>query len=182
MPMAAPAVQIEVDPHTGGWSTDGMPMLYVPRHFLMGLIRVVREALGEDAAQRHFDASCAAAAYRWCELEAGRTGLTGIAVFHHYMSRLSERGWGRFDGSGIDPATGTGRVVLRDSSFVADAGPTGRKECRFCAAWAPGALAWVSDTEQRGWRLAGHEARCAAEGFPHCELAVDATQTGADPC
>ena len=170
--MAAPAVPIEVDPVTGAWTTAGMPMLYLPRHFLMGLIRTVHEALGEAEAGRRFHASTADAAYRWCAMEAARTGLSGLDVFHHYMARLSERGWGLFDGHGIDPRTGAGLVVLRHSSFAADTGPTGRKACGFCAGWAPGALAWVSDTGGLGWRLTGHEARCAAEGFPHCELVV----------
>jgi len=172
--MAAPSVQITVDPETGAWTTDGMPMLYVPRHFLMGLLRTVREALGEEAAQRQFYRSCHDAAYRWCEMEARRTGLAGMAVFHHYMRRLSERGWGRFDGSAIDPATGTGHVVLLHSAFVADAGPAGGKACGFCAGWAPGGLAWVAASEGRGWRLAGRERQCAAEGFARCEFAVEA--------
>lgn len=171
--MADPAVRIDVDPATGAWTTDGMPMLYVPRHFLMGLIRTVRDALGEDAAMRQFHQSSAQAAYRWCAMESAATGLAGLDVFHHYMRRLSQRGWGLFDGRGIDPRTGTGIVTLRHSSFVAEAGQTGAKTCGFCAGWAPGALAWVSDTQSLGWRLAGREARCAAEGFAHCELAVE---------
>jgi hypothetical protein len=171
--MAAPAVAINVDPETGAWTTDGMAMLYVPRHFLMGLIRTVLEALGEEAAERHFYLSCADSAYRWCEMEALQTGLTGIGVFHRYMLRLSQRGWGLFDGSAIDPVTGTGRVLLRHSSFVADAGQTGGKTCGFCAGWAPGALTWVAASEGLGWRLHGRERQCAAEGFDACEFVVE---------
>jgi hypothetical protein len=169
--MAAPAVEISVDPETGAWNTDGMPMLYVPRHFLMGLLRTVRTAIGEAEAARAFHRTSAAAAYRWCELEAAQTSLAGMAVFHHYMQRLSSRGWGLFDGSGIDPATGTGIVTLRHSAFVADAG-AGDKACGFCAGWAPGALEWVGQSQGRDWRLAGHEARCAAQGFAECHLVV----------
>ena len=171
--MAAPRVDISVDPATGAWTTDGMPMLYVPRHFLMGLVRTVREALGEEAAQRQFYQSCHDAAYRWCEMESRATGLAGIAVFHHYMRRLSERGWGLFDGGGIDPATGTGIVRLSHSSFVADAGQHGKKTCGFCAGWAPGALAWVAASQNLGWRLTGRETRCAAEGFAACDFVVE---------
>ncbi len=177
--MAAPKVDISVDEQTGAWSTGGMPMLYVPRHFMMGVMRTVYEALGEAAADQHFYKSTADAAYRWCAMEATQTGLAGIDVFHHYMRRLSERGWGLFDGSGIDPLNGTGRVLLRHSSFVADAlntqtAPLAKKTCGFCAGWAPGALAWVSDTQRRGWRLHGRERRCAAEGFDVCEFIVEA--------
>jgi Domain of unknown function (DUF5943) len=171
--LAAPRVEITVDPETGTWTTDGMPMLYVPRHFLMGLLRTVREAIGEEPAQRHFARSGAEAAHRWCEMEARRTGWPAMEVFHHYMRRLSERGWGLFDGSRIDPMTGTGTVLLRHSSFVADAG-VGGKACGFCASWAVGALTWVGEAQGREWRLAGREARCAAEGFPTCELVVEA--------
>ena len=170
--MTAPGVPIAVDPDTGVWTTDGMPMLFVPRHFLMGLIGTVREALGDAEAQRRFHASTAEAAHRWCAMEAARTGLRGMDVFHHYMARLSLRGWGLFDAGGIDPATGTGIVTLRHSAFAADAGPIAQKACGFCAGWAPGALTWVSDTGRLGWRLTGHEARCVAEGHPICELAV----------
>jgi hypothetical protein len=131
----------------------------------------VREALGEEEAMRAFHRSTAAAAYRWCDLESARSGLSGMDVFHHYMQRLSARGWGLFDGAGIDATTGTGTVMLRHSSFVADAGPGG-KACGFCAGWAPGALEWVARARGLDWRLAGHEARCAAEGFAHCELSV----------
>ena len=33
--MAAPEVPIDVDPATGIWRSEGMEMLYVPRHFLI---------------------------------------------------------------------------------------------------------------------------------------------------
>lgn len=174
--MAEPAVRISVDERTGEWTTDGMAMLYVPRHFLMGLIRTVREALGEAAAERRFHDSTADAAFRWCGMAARETGLADMDVFHLYMRRLSERGWGLFDGSGIDPATGTGRVALRHSSFVADAGTAdaGGKACGFCAGWAPGALRWVGESRGQDWRLTGREVRCAAEGFEACEFSVEA--------
>lgn len=180
--MAAPAVDISVDPATGIWMTDGLPMLYVPRHFLMGLLRTVRDAIGPAAADAQFHRAGSVAAERWCAAQAERLGLTGIAVFHFYMQRLSERGWGLFDGAAIDPATGTGRVVLRHSAFVADAGITGTKVCAFCAGWAPGALSWVARSEGKEWRLRGEEIRCASEGHETCEIIVTpVTETdGAD--
>ena len=33
--MASPQVPIAVDCATGMWTTDGLPMLYMPRHFFM---------------------------------------------------------------------------------------------------------------------------------------------------
>ena len=170
--MAAPAIDISVDPATGIWTTDGLPMLYVPRHFLMGILGSVREAIGVAAADAHFYAAGHVAAERWCAAQAARLGLSGMAVFHFYMQRLSERGWGVFDGAGIDPATGTGHVLLKHSAFVADAGVTGTKVCAFCAGWAPGALAWVGRSQGHDWRLHGEEIRCASEGHGSCEIRV----------
>lgn len=175
--MADPAVKISVDPDTGVWSTDGLPMLYVPRHFLMGLLRTTREALGEALADERLYSAGFDAAERWCEMEAAHLGLRGMDVFHFYMQRLSQRGWGLFDGSGIDPATGTGVVTLRHSSFVADAGMDGHKHCGFCAGWAPGALTWVGKSLGLGWALTGYESRCAAEGHAACELVVTQANT-----
>lgn len=179
--MAAPAVDISVDPETGIWTTGGLPMLYSLRHFLMGLLRTVRSAIGAAAADAQFYAADHEAAERWCAAQAERLGLSGIALFHFYMQRLSERGWGMFDGSGIDPATGTGRVPLRHSAFVADAGITGRRVSAFCTGWAPGALAWVGRSQARDWRLRGEEMRCASEGHGICEILVT-QETDADNC
>ncbi len=33
--MGSPEVPIDVDPETGIWRTDGLPMIYLPRHFLV---------------------------------------------------------------------------------------------------------------------------------------------------
>ena len=46
--MAGPAVPIEVDPETGIWRTDGLPMIYLPRHFLVNIQKSVEEAIGAD--------------------------------------------------------------------------------------------------------------------------------------
>lgn len=179
-----PEVPIEVDPDSGHWSTYGLPMIYVPRHFFMGVVDTVQKAIGEEAAARQFYAAGYDAAYAWCAAEARAHGLAGMDVFHHYMDQLSRRGWGRFDGTGIDPETGTGVVRLYHSSFVAHFGTdSGRKVCQFCAGWPPGGLAWVSDSLGRHWQPVGEEVCCAAEGFDHCELRVwdarnDGTATG----
>ncbi len=44
-----PQVPIEVDETTGVWRTDGLPMLYVPRHFFMNNHLAVEQALGPRA-------------------------------------------------------------------------------------------------------------------------------------
>ncbi len=56
--MAVPEVPIEVDPETGVWTTDGLPMVYVPRHFLVDNHRAVEAALGVEAyAKLLYDAA-----------------------------------------------------------------------------------------------------------------------------
>ena len=44
----APEMPILVDDETGVWTTDGLPMLYVPRHFFVNNHVAVEEALGAD--------------------------------------------------------------------------------------------------------------------------------------
>ena len=41
-----PQVPIDVDEKTGVWTTDALPMLYVPRHFLVNNHEAVEQALG----------------------------------------------------------------------------------------------------------------------------------------
>ena len=173
--MAEPEVAIDVDPETGVWTTDGLPMLYVPRHFLLNNHLMTEQALGRDAyADLLYDAGHRSA-YTWCRHEAETAGLDGMAVFHRYLQRLSQRGWGRFDGSGIDPFTGCGSVTVRSSCFVlhqtgGGAGPL----CYMFAGWFPGALAWVARDRQPAAKLASKEVRCAADGHEHCVFEISA--------
>ena len=46
--MAEPALDIEVDEATGEWRVDGMPMILVPRHFLVNNHVAVEEAIGVE--------------------------------------------------------------------------------------------------------------------------------------
>ena len=41
-----PQLPINVDPDTGVWTTDALPMLYVPRHFFTNNHVAVEDALG----------------------------------------------------------------------------------------------------------------------------------------
>ena len=171
--MAKPRVPIEVDPETGVWSTDGLAMLYVPRHFLVNNHLAVEAARGRDTYAPSLYEAGYDSAHAWCEAEARTHGLAGMAVFHHYMKRLSQRGWGLFDGSDIDPATGCGRVRLDHSCFVEhQGGAAGRKLCYMCAGWFPGALDWVGRDLGLGWALTAEEVACAGEGHGHCAFEV----------
>ncbi|HEV7263340.1 MAG TPA: DUF5943 domain-containing protein [Falsiroseomonas sp.] len=49
--MAQQQVSIDVDPDTGIWRTDGLPMIYLPRHFLVNMQKGFEAALGPTASQ-----------------------------------------------------------------------------------------------------------------------------------
>ena len=87
--MAKPALDIQVDVATGEWRVDSMPMILVPRHFLVNNHVAMEEAIGIQAYAKHLHAAGYKSAWQWCEKEAARHGLSGIDVFHHYMKRLS---------------------------------------------------------------------------------------------
>lgn len=56
--MAVPQVPIEVDAETGIWSTDGLPMIYLPRHFLVNMLKGVEAAIGSaDYRAMFYDSS-----------------------------------------------------------------------------------------------------------------------------
>lgn len=172
--MGKPQIPIEVDEETGVWSTDGLPMLYMPRHFFINNHRAVEDALGRERyAAQLYDAGFQSA-WTWCEHESKQQGLTGIAVFHHYMKRISQRGWGQFDGSAIDSETCCGEVTLRNSCLVLqepDMTRQGRR-CYLFSGWFPGALAWVRGEAAGQTALSCEETCCAADGHEHCVFTV----------
>src|SRR5215813_14165961 len=94
--MAGPEVPIDVDPETGIWRTDGLPMVYLPRHFLVNNHVAAEEALGLDTYRRVLQAATDKSALHWCRAEMKTHGLTPEATFRHYFKRLSQRGWGQF--------------------------------------------------------------------------------------
>jgi predicted hydrocarbon binding protein len=158
-----PLVPIEVDEATGEWSVDGIPMILVPRHFFLNYHLAMEEALGrEKYAELVFHAGYKSA-YTWCEKEARTHGLNGIEVFHHYMKRLSQRGWAQFDVRSVDAASGEARVHVRHSVFATE--KTGRKACYMLRGWFPGSLEFV--TGKKG-SLESAELQCAAEGADYC--------------
>ena len=164
-----PQVPIEVDEATGGWSVDGVPMILVPRHFFVNNHVAVEAALGADKYADILFAAGHKSAYVWCEMEAKTHGLKGIEVFHHYMKRLSQRGWAQFTVESVEPASGRARVVVRNSVFVT--GNTGdqHKTCYMFRGWFPGALEFVAASAGKKLKLTATEIQCAAEGrHDHC--------------
>ena len=93
MAKIAPQLPIEVDSETGVWTSDALPMLYVPRHFFVNNHMGIEEVLGAEAYAEILYKAGYKSAWHWCEKEAECHGLEGVAVFEHYMKRLSQRGW-----------------------------------------------------------------------------------------
>lgn len=172
--MATPRIPIEIDEETGVWSTNELPMLYMPRHFFINNHTAVEQALGVDAYATQLYAAGYKSAWTWCDYEAKQQGMSGIDVFHHYMHCISQRGWGQFDGSNIDAETGCGEVILRNSCFVLQAGDETfkRKMCYLFAGWFPGSLAWVMRDTEAQIELQCVETQCACETNDHCVFTV----------
>jgi Domain of unknown function (DUF5943)/V4R domain len=167
--MGKPQVPIEVDDASGIWRVDGMPMILVPRHFFVNNHAAIESALGEARYAEQLFAAGHKSAYVWCEKEARTHGLSGIAVFHHYMKRLSQRGWGQFSVETVDAETGRARVRVDHSVFVLEHEGAPRKTCYMFGGWFPGALEFVAASSGRRLQLSATEVQCAAEGVhDHC--------------
>ncbi len=173
-----PQLPIDVNPETGVWTTDALPMLYVPRHFFTNNHVAVEEALGREAYAEILYKAGYKSAYHWCDKEAKQHGIRGMAVFEHYLNRLSQRGWGLFTIVESDASRAHALVHLHHSSFVlAQPGKEG-KLCYMFAGWFAGAMDWVNDTVDRdaGEKAGPHarsiETQCASEGHAHCVFVV----------
>ncbi|WP_163575858.1 DUF5943 domain-containing protein [Halomonas faecis] len=163
MTKMAPELPIEVDVETGVWTTDALPMLYVPRHFFINNHVAVEEALGaETYAEILYDAGYKSA-WHWCEKEAELHGLDGVNVFEHYMKRLSQRGWGHFIIDAIDLDAGTCRVRLEHSAFVYQMGKVGRKVEYMFTGWFAGAMDQILAARGSAMRTVAAQTQSAAE-------------------
>ena len=96
--------------------------------------------LGADAYAEILYKAGYTSAWHWCEKEAECHGLEGVAVFEHYMKRLSQRGWGLFNIQAIDLDAGTATVTLEHSCFVYVYGKVERKVDYMFTGWFAGAM------------------------------------------
>ncbi len=173
-----PQLPIEVDADTGIWTTDGLPMIYVPRHFFVNNHVETEAALGREAYAAALYKAGHRSAYFWCQQEAATHGLSGMAVYEHYLKRLSQRGWGLFRFLSADAATGHAQIRLDHSVFVLAQGIAGvpvdrSKVCYLFAGWFSGAMDWVLETGGSAVRTTSAETQCAAEGrHDHCVFTV----------
>ncbi len=174
-PDGTPAVPIHVDPDTGVWTTDGLPMLYVPRHSILNNHWLVEEALGPATYARVLYVAGHRSAYSWAQTESEVYGLRGFDVFFHYMDRLSQRGYGQFTVQDLDTRTGAARIRLDHSAFVLGAPEEAgdRRLCYMFAGWFPGSLEWAAQDLGLSARLACEEVQCAGAGEgDHCLFQV----------
>lgn len=168
MTQMAPELPISVDSETGVWTTDALPMLYVPRHFFINNHVAVEEALGAESYAEILYHAGYKSAWHWCEKEAELHGLSGVAVFEHYMMRLSQRGWGRFITEEIDLEAGTARVRLDHSAFVYQLGKVNRKVEYMFTGWFAGAMDQILSARGNDLRTVAEQAQSGAEeGHDH---------------
>lgn len=159
----APEMPIQVDDETGVWTTDALPMLYVPRHFFINNHRAIEAELGPSHYASILYKAGYQSAWYWCEKEAELHGLKGAEVFHHYMRRLSQRGWGLFSVEQLDIPSGTARVRLDHSAFVYQYGKVGRKVDYMFTGWFAGALDQIAQSEGYSIRTVATQTQSAAE-------------------
>ena len=181
--MASPEVPIDVDPETGIWRTDGLPMVYLPRHFLVNNHVAVEEALGRDAYRAILRVATEKSAIHWCRAEAKTHGLSAEATFRHYFKRLSQRGWGQFAVDRIDAHERQGAINLKNSVFtleaarLASAGEA-RGEIPLCymfEGFMTGAFRFLLEAAGKDAAVSCTETHCAGDGtHPHCSFAFGA--------
>ena len=168
MTTIAPELPIEVDADTGVWTTDALPMLYVPRHFFINNHIAVEQALGVEVYADILYHAGYKSAWHWCEKEAELHGLSGEAVFQHYMSRLSQRGWGRFVTEAIALTEGSATVRLEHSAFVLQLGKTGTRVDYMFTGWFAGAVDQILAASGSPLRTRAEQTQSAAE--PGCDV------------
>jgi predicted hydrocarbon binding protein len=173
MATSGPQVPITVDSDSGIWTTDGIPMIYMPRHFFVNHLQAFEAAMGAEAFAKVTYAAGHASAWQWCDKESKTHGLRGTDVFVHYMNRISQRGWGRFAITALDRDTGAATVALEHSVYVEHFGRNaGRRLCGAFDGWFAGALEWAGRDGGRDWRLVSRETQCAGMGHAHCVFQV----------
>lgn len=114
-------VPITVDPNTGRWFTDGLPMLYVPAHFFLNNHLAIEEALGREEYSQLLYTAGYKSAWTWCEHEAKVHGIQDEELFRHYLRRLSERGWAQFSVLRFSLEEGQATVSSQHSVFAHEA-------------------------------------------------------------
>lgn len=188
--MGNPAVAIDVDEDSGIWRTDGLPMVYLPRHFLVNNHVAVEQALGLQTYRTILHAATRKSAVHWCETTAAKYGMEREATFRFYFERLSQRGWGQFSIDKLDLAAQRASLGLRNSIFAPEqAGRTDHPVCYMFEGFLSGAFHFLLGSEAGKKRIECEEVQCCADGkHAHCRLDVVAKERSArvacraEPC
>ncbi len=170
MGVHAPEMPISIDDETGVWTTDALPMLYVPRHFFINNHQAIEEELGAERYAAILYKAGYKSAWYWCEKEAQQHNIQGESVFHHYMKRLSQRGWGLFSTEQLDIEQGTARVRLDHSAFVYHYGKVNRKVDYMFTGWFAGAIDQIAESQGYAVRTKAEQTKSAAE--EGCEYGI----------
>ena len=168
-----PQIPIEVDPQTGIWSTDGLPMMYLPRHFMVNMQQGLETAMGIETYRGVIYASCELSALQWCRKEAVTHALSPLDTFRHYLKRMSQRGHGQLELVALDEVAGTADVVVRNSAYALGYGPdAGRRVCYVFEGSLAGGMAYVMEGIGHAGRPVCREVACMAEGHSACRFEV----------
>jgi predicted hydrocarbon binding protein len=111
-------------------------------------------------------------AYYWCSHEATTHGLSGLAVFEHYLKRLSQRGYGKFSFANVDVAAGTADIRLHHSMFVLGCPGNRGRLCYMFSGCFAAAMDWVLEQGARPMKTICSEIQCGAEGHPNCSFCI----------
>jgi|ERR1700728_584174 len=175
--MTSPQVPLVVDDATGVWSSDGQPMILIPRRFFVFLQMEAEKLFGLEGAQDLYDAASRRGARIWCENEARRSDSSGREIFTRYLNRVSSRGMGRFTLLTLDAAQCAATVEFDQSIFVAEYGPNqGRCVCYSFSAALAGAMDYLrADQSPSDMVPSAREVHCQSNGSALCRFEVTAT-------
>lgn len=171
--MAQPQVPIDVDPETGIWTTNGLPMMYLPRHFMVNMQQAIEGAMGIEAYRAILYRSCHLSALQWCRAEAMTHGLSPEETFRHYLKRMSQRGHGQVEIASLEIAAGRAEIIVRNSAYALGYGAAaGRRVCYVFEGSFAGGMAYVLEASGVAGEPSCRETACLAEGAPECRFAV----------
>lgn len=173
-------VPIHFDPQTGQWTSDGHPMILIPRRFFVFIQMESERRFGIEQTCAMYEAATRLAAKVWCRNTMEHYGLDGTQVFRLYLERVSKRGMGLFSLQHLDEQAGTARIDLRNSIMAAEYGP-GANRCvcySFASAFA-GAMEVIHEQAGRVYAsVEAHEDCCASNGADQCSFVVHTSGVG----
>jgi predicted hydrocarbon binding protein len=167
-----PRVDIEVDSQTGVWTTDNLPMIYMPRHFFLNFHNAMESIVDEKVYRNTLYGSGHKSTSEWCESTAKTYALDAVSILRLYLERISDRGWGRFKLVSIDEHTGRAEIELEHSIFVLGQKNKEESACYPFAGWFAGGMDWVGSEQKLNYRTYCHESECVAAGHEKCRFVI----------